>query len=97
MLTKQQDIDFSKFTKNMLNRLDQNDEKVGWSSDACQGLFLLERLKVNLAKYEEIRQIPFSEIMDQHRNSHYLLTKAKETLVDIANFAMMLFSQLEEQ
>ena len=86
-----------KFARNMQIRMDDNTDKKGWKTSIINGKCLIIRLEYNLAIYKDIRNKIVGDIFDGNSNLIYLKSQAEEDLIDIANYAMMLFDQLEEQ
>ncbi len=90
------------FAKEMESVLEKNDHKGGWNKDKCTESYLRTRLVEEVGEYfglisqdEEFTLIPLlwrnhnidGGNLQKHRD------KIKKELVDIANFAMMLWSR----
>lgn len=80
------------FAKAMDEVLCKNDHKGGWGDDKCSRQYLRARLVGELGEYFDRLATFIDDIPSGHSDIHDIELTQKE-LVDIANFAMMLWDR----
>ena len=81
--------DVRSFGYYMATVLDDNESKGGWNQ--CTIEYLLQKLDNNMDKVRSGLRIELGEVINLSAG----ITAQRKTLVDVANYAMMLHSKLE--